>query len=64
MKFLKISDYLCRNYCLLVNNVFTTALLATTMFNLEMFMTGTIFEDRKLLLQTFSNGHQVGETKF
>jgi len=49
MKFLKMSNYLCRNYhlcvcvCVCVNNVFTTILLATTMFNLEMFMTGTIF---------------------
>jgi len=64
MKFHKISNYLCRNYNLLVNNVFTTILLATTMFSLEMFMIGNIFKDRKLLLQNFSNGHQVGETKF
>lgn len=64
MKFLKMSNYFCRDYHLCVNNVFTTIALATTMFNPEMFITGSIFKDGKLLLQNFGIGHQVGETRY
>jgi hypothetical protein len=44
-----------------VNNVFTTIPFATTVFDLEIFMNGTFFKDRKFLPRAFSSGYKVGE---
>ena len=71
MKFLKMSNYLCRNYHLCVCVCVCVWIMFLPLYywpqlcsTWKCLWLGPSFKDRKLLLQTFSNGHQVGEMKY
>jgi hypothetical protein len=64
MKLMQMGNFLSNGYHIFIDNFFATVSLASTLYKLGIFITGTIRRNRKFLPQAFQNKLQSGEKKY
>lgn len=64
MKLMKMGNYLKKGYHIFMDNFFTSIPLASSLYKLQTFITGTIRRNRKFLPKQYQNKFQIGEKKY